>query len=233
MTLFYIGLSRLSSAARSGGKRESLSAEGRRVLGLLDGGSWPIALEAGGRPWFPDGHADFSISHSGNMAAVSWLSGGKNKTGRTGCDIQQINPRKSHTAISRRFFHRAEQEYIAAAENTEEQARRFYRLWVLKEAWIKLYGFSVFDMGKAPLFSTGAALPNADTGPCVPLDFFLYGIEAAPAEQYMLALVRERPQEDSAPGPEIRWFSSPPPALNSIADIYAAQMPVNTVTPKM
>lgn len=214
--------------------REARSAEGRRVLGLLDRCA-PLDREIGGRPYFTDHHADFSISHSRHMVAVAWLAaetipapGGVPL--RTGCDIQYADPRKSHAEMSRRFFSPAEQDYIAAARTGAEQIRRFYQLWVLKEGWIKLRGLSVFEMAKAPAFSIGAGRPEKSD--VLPLDCFLYELDGAD-ERYFLAAIRERGYSGETPEPELRWFSEAPPSVTSIADIYAAQSPANTVTPKM
>jgi hypothetical protein len=229
MKPFYIGLSRMSTQGR-----QALSAEGRRVLGLLDRGG-PLDQEPGGRPYFTDHHADFSISHSRHMVAVAHLAAGTipapgGDPPRTGCDIQYADPRKSRAGISRRFFSPAEQDYIAAAPAGEGEIRRFYQIWVLKEAWIKLRGLSVLEMAKAPAFSVGAGRPEKSGS--LPLDCFLYELDSDDG-RYFLAAVRERGYSGERPEPELRWFSEAPPSVTSVVDIYAAQSPANTVTPKM
>jgi phosphopantetheinyl transferase len=100
-----------------------------------------------GRP-----HVDFSISHSRNMVAVAFKT--SFLKGRVGCDVQYVDAGKSCVEISRRFFHATEQAYIEA--DPAAQLRNFYRIWVLKEAWLKLHGLSVFEMKKAPAFSIGS-----------------------------------------------------------------------------
>ncbi|MDR2480508.1 MAG: 4'-phosphopantetheinyl transferase superfamily protein [Treponema sp.] len=220
MQPFYIGLSRLSTLAERYKDRAGLLRnEARRILRLLDG-DCPAAIENGGRPFFPDAHADFSISHSRNMAAVALLpnpfyghntGGGPPSAPRTGCDIQYAAFTKPHGGISRNYFHASERSYIEAARG-EEHSRRFYRLWVLKESWIKLRGASVFEIAHAPVFTiTGderkivtASMPAPDAAP-LQAAFFLYEIEAAPDEWYMLAAAREGDTDGQAE-PEIRWF---------------------------
>jgi hypothetical protein len=219
------------------------------------GGCGSIIREGGGRPYFADRRADFSISHSRNIAAVTLC---KAPATRTGCDIQYIDERKNHAEISSRFFHKSEQNYIAAGR-PEERAHRFYHVWVLKEAWLKLRGLSVFEMQHAPEFSIGR-LPVKTDGPCLSGRYFLYEIETPEGERYALAVTlqifhaendfkfltqrRKDAENTGALGhggaysfaqdlsePEFHWFSEPALAVSKVAEIYAAQRPANTVTP--
>lgn len=210
---------------------QALSAEGRRILRLLDR-DYPLAYEAGGRPFFADHHADFNISHSRNMAALAWRANAEtaDRPRRVGCDIQYADPRKRHAAVSRHFFLPPEQDYIAAASGEGEALRRFYRVWVLKEAWLKMRGLSAAEMAKAPAFSIGGEV-SGKAGAALPPDCFLYEIDAPAGERYMLALVCG--QGYSGEAPVFRWFSALPAAVTRIADIYAAHSPANTVTPNM
>jgi phosphopantetheinyl transferase len=199
----------------------------------------PVTYEPGGRPYFADFHADFSISHSRNMVATAFQMRNEQVTsnvkplsvapGRVGCDIQYCNPGKSCIEISRRFFHTSEQTYIENAGTA--QVRNFYLIWVLKEAWLKLHGFSVFDMTKAPAFGIGGDPQTVtDEGGLV---YFLYEF-SSPAfqETYMLAVARQCSFGGEAE-PEIRWFSDTAFALNRVENIYAAQRPENTVMPNI
>ncbi|MDR1318143.1 MAG: 4'-phosphopantetheinyl transferase superfamily protein [Treponema sp.] len=260
MDLFYIGLSRLSTPGKTPGeKREALSSEARRILGVLDRDS-PIAVEAGGRPYFADFHADFNISHSRDMAALAFSaaqsSPREQRLFRVGCDVQYMNPGKNHRTIAERFFSRAERDYIAAGR--DEGNRRFYMIWTLKECWLKLRGLSVFDMGKAPVFYVGSAPRRPRPGPRArtafgrqggagvspSADFYLYELEGA-GERYMLAAARERsyapspfpsaasaPRGESAAAPVLRWFSETTLRVSSIDEIYAEVSPEKTTMPK-
>jgi phosphopantetheinyl transferase len=237
--LFYIGLSWMSILNNGReGIRQIHKDEGRRILSLLDTDK-SLAHEPGGRPYFEDRHADFSISHSRNMAAAAWLSNPDpaQTPCRLGCDIQYVDPRKPRTGISRRFLHDCEKAYIEEARN--EAIRNFYRIWVLKEAWLKLHGLGVFEITKAPAFSIGAVDEGgqAENGQ---IAFFLYeltqpqGSASVSGEMYMLAACRQRNHfSDTGPPPEFRWFSETTLALNRVENIYAAQSPDNTVTPKI
>jgi hypothetical protein len=166
------------------------------------------------------------------MVAAALLPSPGGTPCRTGCDVQYLAPGKSFIEISRRFFHAEEQAYITA--DPAAQARNFYRIWVLKEAWLKLYGLSVFDMAKVPVFSIGGAPTDTDKSGLV---FFLYELSPAASsgdESYMLAVARQRASSlDGEAEPEIRWFSDTTLTLNRVENVYAAQSPENTVIPKI
>ena len=211
MDLYYIGLSLVSnSSQKAPSKRALLSAEGRRMLALLIGRpllDLNFAFEENGRPYFPDRSADFNISHSGNMAAISFLSlNGLER--RTCCDIQLVKPRSNAREIAEKFFHPAEIDYIFSGG---DQAR-FFSIWTLKECYLKLKGLSVFDMEKAPSFICNRAF-------CVqnPFSFVLYELKGK-NEQYMLAAAAEGLKTLK---PVIRWFSESSMPCKKIAESFS------------
>ena len=227
--------------AGNGGFSQALHAEGRRVLGLLDAedsgrtqepsGQAPgpsgsslvpaaIAVENGGRPFFVDRHADFNISHSRNVAAVAWSETVNPASGlplRVGCDIQHIFPGKSREAIARKYYSPGENRYIGAALGTADKERidRFYRIWVLKECYLKAKGLSVLDMRTSPSFAARDGLVKEVP---VPFGFFLYELDCG--SRYLLAVCREIRLPAAAPLPDIRWYS-PALSLKQIAVIGA------------
>jgi phosphopantetheinyl transferase (holo-ACP synthase) len=149
------------------------------------------------------------------MAAVTYWAEKKPETGlplRTGCDVQHVKPLKNLGGIARLQFSPEEQRYITAASDGAAQIERFYRIWVLKECFLKARGLSVFDMKTAPSFAGAKGLAvEAKTS----LQFFLYELGEYP-EKYFLAAARESggPYSPSV-APEFRWFSDPLP-LRSI-----------------
>ena len=231
--------------------RKQASAEARRILSLLAGRpaeEKDIEREAHGRPFFPGSEIDFSISHSGALAAVSLVKGGKS---RIGCDIERILRRPNTPEVAEKFFSAPEKNYIFGAGNLSSlgsrsslesfDETRFFGIWTLKECFLKLRGLSVFDMNAVPSFVSdegsgeeqlafNAAVPSA-------LSFRLYelsggAVNAAtlPAgERYMLATVIEGEEETP---PEIRWFSQAFLDCKMIAEIKAAPNPTETVSPK-
>jgi hypothetical protein len=221
---FFVGLSVVAGGGHA--PHAALHNEGRRILALLDaqkpkrGADGRIQIAASGRPYFADGHADFSVSHSRKAAAVSYLSASSSGPLRTGCDIQYAPPSRRYDNIGARFFDPRERRYIAAAETTAGQSLRFCHIWALKEAFLKLYGLSVAEIAKTPVFSLPDWKPEVQ-GP----RFFLYELGGRTAERYVLAVAAEIPAEFSRETPEIRpamkepelfWFSGERMAVTQI-----------------
>jgi phosphopantetheinyl transferase len=173
-----------------------------------------IAVEDGGRPFFVDRHADFNISHSRHVAALAWSGRIGAVSGlplRVGCDVQYVSPGKSREAVARKYYSPGEKRYIAAAGDAAERLERFYRIWVLKECYLKARGLSVLDMRTSPAFAIQEGrqeglVKSADAS----FSFFLYELSSNTVDHYLLALCRETEPPDAVPVPEIRPYS---PAL--------------------
>ena len=101
----------------------------------------------------------FNVSHSGSYAF------GVSSDYEVGCDVEIID--KPHFDIAKRFFTENECNYIS---NSENKVSAFYKLWTIKESYLKLSGKGL----KAPLnsfeiqFDTGRSLIIKDnkTEPC-------------------------------------------------------------------
>lgn len=87
-----------------------------------------ISCLPAGKPVAADGTVFFSVSNSGPLA----LCAIGNKP--VGADVQQV--RTVNLSIARRF-HRGEQEWLAAQQESERE-RAFFRIWTRKEAWVKM-----------------------------------------------------------------------------------------------
>ena len=76
--------------------------------------------------------AHFSISHSGEMIMCA--------LGDTpvGCDIEKAE--NAPFEIAERVFVQSERDYIDGACNGEEKNRRFFKIWTMKESYIKMTG---------------------------------------------------------------------------------------------
>lgn len=197
----------------------ALHEEGRRVLFQLDKRVPPAAiqLELSGRPHFADRHADFSISHSRSMVAVSHVSTSRKTCAfHTGCDIQLIYSNRFHKTIASRFFGAQEQRYIAAAADCTEQDTRFCKVWTLKECFLKARGSpgdSVFNMKEVPCFAFDSLLPAS--GIVHGLAYFLYECADSAACRYILAVGREvsSAADTRIAPPRIRLVSGMPPRV--------------------
>ena len=74
----------------------------------------------------------FNLSHSGPYALCS-LSAEADV--RVGCDVETV--RALRLQVAERFFLPGETARILSRRTSEEQAEEFYRLWVLKESFMK------------------------------------------------------------------------------------------------
>jgi 4'-phosphopantetheinyl transferase len=87
-----------------------------------------------GKPHLAD-HTPFNITHAGDYAVLA-LSAQS-----VGVDLERFRP-IDWRRISERFFHPIEREHLA---NSIEPERDFFRIWTLKESYLKAEGtgFSV------------------------------------------------------------------------------------------
>jgi 4'-phosphopantetheinyl transferase len=92
----------------------------------------PFLAEKGGKPYIGGGPA-FSITHSGQVAACAVA-----ETGLVGIDIEYIDERRDSSRIVERFFSAEESSWL------EANPEGFYMLWVIKEAYVKAHGQSIF-----------------------------------------------------------------------------------------
>lgn len=80
----------------------------------------------------------FNLSHSGAQALVAI------SRGPVGADIERIRPLGSVDRLARRFFTPSEATALDRLSG-DAQTRCFFRLWVLKEAYLKAAGAGVPD----------------------------------------------------------------------------------------
>ena len=100
-----------------------------------------------GKPFFlnaPEVH--FSLSHSGTKVAVAFSDS------EVGCDIEQIEDIEMD--VAKNFFHPEEYAFVLCQASEQERLDAFYRIWTLKESYMKATGkgmslspvaFSVFQ----------------------------------------------------------------------------------------
>ncbi len=89
-----------------------------------------------GKPYlryYPKLH--FSLSHSGDYAICSF---GNQEIGN---DIEKI--KSGRIRVAQRFFAEAEKEWLAKASTEEEKDRRMFRLWTMKESFLKVTGLGM------------------------------------------------------------------------------------------
>ncbi len=78
----------------------------------------------------------FNLSHSGSLGlvAISFHA--------VGIDIEKVNGTRDVSRLARRFFTAREADQLQAASG-DDRIAMFYRLWVLKEAYLKAHGARV------------------------------------------------------------------------------------------
>lgn len=88
-----------------------------------------------GKPHLPGSELDFSISHSGALAAIAVARGR-----RVGVDVERVRRRTDVLGIAGSAFSPAERLEIEALPSDEERRAAFFRCWTRKEAYLKARG---------------------------------------------------------------------------------------------
>lgn len=119
-------------------KRLSLGAGALLKKMLLEAGvdensTDKIEYNSKGKPFLPD-YPDihFNLSHSGTKA-LCVISDYE-----VGCDVETI--KCADMKLAGRFFSSVENEELKKCSSKEEQDRLFYRIWTLKESFLKAVG---------------------------------------------------------------------------------------------
>jgi len=109
----------------------------RRMLSAYTGRSvQDIAYRRGpnGKPYLLDSSLEFNITHSGDLLLAAVTLGRE-----VGIDIEHVRPERPVMSLAKRYYTPAEVAWIGTLQK-EEQARAFFRLWTLKESFLKARG---------------------------------------------------------------------------------------------
>lgn len=126
------------------GKRQSLGAGllldfGLRRFGMEER-SARLVYRVNGKPCLADREdLYFNLSHSGNLVMAAFARV------EVGCDVEQI--KTADFRVARRFFALEEQAFLEGCVSEMEKNDAFFRLWTLKEAFMKATG----EGGRLPL----------------------------------------------------------------------------------
>lgn len=82
-----------------------------------------------------DQDAVYNFSHSGDFVLCSIAFGANAANEKVGCDIQEV--KNADIKMAKRFFCPREYAYITEAADEKIQNERFFRMWVLKESFLK------------------------------------------------------------------------------------------------
>lgn len=93
-----------------------------------------------GKPYLEGGAYHFSVSHSGNIAAVA-----VNRDCPVGIDVEKIRPVSARIIF--RFFSESDVRFVLGGSRIEngvieerEMMTRFFKVWTYKEAFVKMTG---------------------------------------------------------------------------------------------
>lgn len=100
-----------------------------------------------GKPILPD-HAPFNITHAGDYAVLALSKQS------VGVDLEQFRP-LDWRRIAERFFHPEERAFLS---HSQEPEKDFFRIWTLKESYLKAEGTG-FSVSPA----TFAVLPSGES----------------------------------------------------------------------
>ena len=119
--------------------RLSLLRAGLSAMGVPDADTFTeqdLACTPDGKPYFksvPGVH--FNLSHSGDYLACAFSDS------EVGLDLQEDRePHTSALRIAKRFFTEEEYKALLACSDHGAQLTLFYRLWTIKEAYLKYIG---------------------------------------------------------------------------------------------
>ena len=96
-----------------------------------------------GKPHVKDQPFAFTLSHSGDrvMCAIAEFEHGdkgREREAKLGCDVQKIL--KYNDKVSQRSLTQTEYEHVMSISDEDEKAREFYRIWAMKESYVKAVG---------------------------------------------------------------------------------------------
>ncbi len=101
---------------------------------------WQFARSEKGKPHLKQPAplpVSFNLTHSGHWLAIAVIS-----RAEIGVDVQEFRKMPSALKMAQRYFHPEEVEQLQACAG-EERQKLFYRLWTLKEAFLKARGTGI------------------------------------------------------------------------------------------
>lgn len=123
----------------------------------FDADSSPLSENAYGKPLIQSvsDRFRFNLSHTDGCAVCAVCFSPEGEARDIGCDVESVTVLK--TGIAERFFAREERGLLVSLTSENEKTDLFFRLWTLKESFIKATG-----LGFSLPFDRFAVLPQAD-----------------------------------------------------------------------
>ncbi len=128
------------------------------------------------KPYFADRpEIHFNISHSGTMVICSFANT------EIGVDIEKIT--SVDFDIARRFFCTSEYEYILSQTSDMGRKEAFFRIWVLKESFMKITG-----LGMSLLTDSFEIIPGDNITVKHSVDDQIYNFKEYKTDEYRIAV---------------------------------------------
>lgn len=97
------------------------------------GRTWEVEQETGSKPYLKGAKGvEFNISHTKGLVVCAVADS------VLGVDTEEIRPFKA--SLMRRMCSEAERGFVLAGRSEAERQERFFRLWTLKESFVKANG---------------------------------------------------------------------------------------------
>ncbi len=95
-----------------------------------------VATDEKGKPFLAEyKNVFFNLSHSGKIAMCVTAES------PVGCDVEEIG--KYGEPIAKNKFAPSESRYVLSASTEDERAKRFFRVWTMKESFLKATGVGI------------------------------------------------------------------------------------------
>jgi 4'-phosphopantetheinyl transferase len=129
----------------------------------------------------------FNVSHSASLVAMAVT-----RAGLVGVDVERLDERAAPLALATRYFTPGEARQLASFPATDQQ-QHFYRLWTLKEAWLKATGRGVAE-GLAGISFEFDAAGHVDKVAMRSGDIGRWQFwQGRPSEQHLVAIAASNP----------------------------------------
>jgi 4'-phosphopantetheinyl transferase len=154
---------------------------------------------------------EFNVSHTASLVALAVT-----RCGHVGADAECLVDRAAPLALATRYFTADESRHLRELSQAEQQ-RHFYRLWTLKEAWLKATGSGVAQglAGISFAFDAAGSLARVEMPPGEPLSHWQFW-QGQPGAEHLLAIAASNPWSPLEmsvfrwlPAVELRYVSLP------------------------
>lgn len=171
--------------------------------------AWRFAQQQNGKPYLVDSPVplSFNLSHAGDRAVLAVT-----RDNAVGIDIEQLSRKRDWLGIAEHYFHSSEVDALNALPEAQ-QHDYFFRLWTLKEAYLKARGTGISTGLDKAAFQLDRGRVRAQFAPELAVEpsewhFFNYQL----GDEYSLSLACHSPA--SSTPPQLQFYQSWPLATD-------------------